>query len=147
MPFGLGVDVGVVVVFSILLHESSDDEGRTAGHVGLAVEEDVVLRQHVLDVALGRIEVGEDVGGIEVFQVNPFAVLDLEPAQLLFDAEGVVGEFVDNAYHTVNPQILDQISVIESINPAQVKIALLRVLFSRFLIDIKDMAALMPIVF
>lgn len=41
---GLGVDVGMMVVFTILFHQGGDDEGGVAGHVDLHMQEDVVLR-------------------------------------------------------------------------------------------------------
>lgn len=41
-----------------------------------------------------------------------------------------MGELINNAYHTVDVETFDQISVIEHINSAEVKIALFWVLFS-----------------
>lgn len=73
---------------------------------------------------------GEDVGLIEILQVNPLAVLDLVLPQPLLDTVGVMGELINNAYHTIDVQIFDQICVIEHIDPAKVKIALFRVLLS-----------------
>lgn len=125
---GLGVDLNIMVVFTMLLHEGSDDEGGVAGHVGLDVQEDVVLWEHVLDVGLGGIKMGEDVGLIKILQVNPLAVLDLVFPQFLLDAVGVMGKFINNAYHTVDVEIFDEICVIKRIDPTEVKIALFWVL-------------------
>jgi hypothetical protein len=43
MASGLRVDLGMMIVFAILLHEGGDDEGGVARHVYLDVQEDVVL--------------------------------------------------------------------------------------------------------
>lgn len=77
MASGLGVNVGVMVVFTILFHEGGQDEGGVARHVDLHMKKDVVLWEHVLDVCLGGIKMWEDIGLIKILQVNPLAVLDL----------------------------------------------------------------------
>jgi hypothetical protein len=72
----------------------------------------------------------ENVRLIEILQINPLAVLDLVFPQFLLNTVGVMCEFINNAYHTVDVQIFDQICVIERIDPAEVKIALFWMLLS-----------------
>jgi hypothetical protein len=119
-----GVDAGIVVVHPVLLHQEGDDEGGTSGHAHLAVDQHVVVLEHGLDVSMGLVEVGVDAFVLIVLQVYPLAVLNSSLLDLFPDAVVVVGPLVDDAQHAVDPQIGDQIGLVEGIDATQIEVPL-----------------------
>lgn len=95
-----GVDGSMMIVLSVLLHKISDNDRQTFGHVHLAVNEDVVFRQHGFNVGMSIIKMRIDVGFVIAFQINPFAEFDFGSSKFVLDSEAVICHFVNNTQNT-----------------------------------------------
>lgn len=114
--FILGVNAGVVIVHAVLLHEKGDDKGRAPGHSHLAMDDDIMVLKHGLDISMGLIKVRIYALILVVLQVNPFAVLYGSLLNLFLDAVVVVGPLIDDTQHTVDLQVGDQIRLVKHIH-------------------------------
>jgi hypothetical protein len=95
-----------MIIHAILLHEEGDDEGGTSGHPHLAVNEDIMIGEHGLDVGVSLIEVRIYAHFLIIFEIDPLAMLYLISLDLVLHAKGVVCTLVYYAQHAVYLQFL-----------------------------------------